>query len=263
MLRRLRSERRDAPVRGLTGQREDMEKTGRKNAAGGWLRGQFFSRIALAGTLSMFVVGCALGFMARGLPIFHGPAGSLASWVAAGAAILAFGVFYAYGRRVLATWGRGLEAERQIGDFIDHAVAQRGCAVAHDVKEALGGRGNVDHVVMTPAGIWVVETKSGWLSERRFRPALRQVAENVDRVRRHLETSLPVRGALVIADRSNDSLDAQYDCNGEAVRAFGAKQFWRVLSAEREQTGADVRSPEMARVERAVWNLGSTRYLES
>ena len=67
----------------------------------------------------------------------------------------------------------------------------------------------------------------------------------------------------MIADRSNDSLEAQYDWNGEAVQAFGAKKFWRVLSAEHQQTGADVRSPEMARVERAVWNLGSTRYLES
>ena len=240
-----------------------MEKTGRKNAAGGWLRGEFLSRIASAGMLLMAVVGCGLGFLVRGLPVFDGPAGNFAPPVALGAMVLALGFFYAYCRRVDASRGLGLEAERQISDFIDHAVAQRGCAVAHDVKEALGGRGNVDHVVMTPAGIWVVETKSGWLSEQRFRPALRQVAENVRRVRRHLETSLPVRGALVLADRSNDSLEAQYDWNGEPVQAFGAKNFWRVLRAEREQTGADVRSPEMARVERAVWNLGSTRYLES
>ena len=257
--------RRDAPVRGLPEQGKDMEKTGRKNAAGGWVREQFLSRIASAGMLFMAVVGCALGFSVRGLPVFDGPAGSSASWVVTGAMILAFGLFYAYGRRINATWGRGLEAERRIGDLIEHAVAQRGCAVAHDVKEALGGRGNVDHVVMTPAGIWVVETKSGWLSKRRFRRALRQVAENVGRVRSHLETSLPVRGALVIADRSNDSLEAQYDGNGEAVQAFGAKKFWRVLSDEREQTGADGGLPrfEMERVERAVWNLGSTGHLES
>jgi len=47
------------------------------------------------------------------------------------------------------------------------------------------------------------------------------------------------------------------------VQAFGAKNFWRVLNEEREQAGPDVRSSEMARVERVVWNLGSTRYLES
>ena len=129
----------------------------------------------------------------------------------------------------------------------------------------MGGRGNVDHVVMTPAGIWVVETKSHRLSKRRFPRALRQVAENASRVRRHLETSLPVRGALVIADRSEDALEARYDWNGEAVQAFGATKFWRVLSVEGEQTGADGGLPrsEMERVERAVWNLGSTGHLES
>ena len=127
----------------------------------------------------------------------------------------------------------------------------------------MGGEGNVDHVVMTPAGIWVVETKSHRLSKRRFPRALRQVAENASRVRRHLETSLPVRGALVIADRSEDALEARYDWNGEAVQAFGARKFLRVPSAEREQAGADLRSSEMERVERAVWGLGSTRYLES
>ena len=69
----------------------------------------------------------------------------------------------------------------------------------------------------------------------------------------------------MIADRSEDALEARYDWNGEAVQAFGARKFFRVLSAEREQTGADGRLPrsEMERVEHAVWDLGSTRYLES
>ena len=154
-------------------------------------------------------------------------------------------------------------AERQVGDLIEHAVAQRGCAFAHDVKETLGGRGNVDHVVMTPAGVWVVETKAAWLSKRKFPTALRQVAEKVDRVRRHLETSLPVRGALVIADRSNDSLEADHDWNGEPVKALGAKKFWSVLRAESGHALDRSESPEISRVERRVWNLGSTRYLNS
>ena len=237
-----------------------METTGRKNAAGGWLRGEFLRRIASAGMLWMGVAGFAIGFMVRGLPVFDGSAGTLVSWGILGVMIVAFGAFYSFCRRVDATWGRGLEAERQVGDLIEHGVAQRGCAFAHDVKEALGGRGNVDHVVMTPAGIWVVETKSDWLSKRRFRPALRQVAENARRVRRHLETSLPVRGVLVIADRSNDSLEAEYDWNGEPVKAFGAKTFWNLLRREREHDHALGRSSETARVERLVWNLGSTRY---
>ena len=141
--------------------------------------------------LSMAVVGFALGFMVRGLPLFDGLAGDGASWALLGAMVLVLGGLYAYWLRVDATWLRGMMAERQVGDLIDHAVAQRGCAFAHDVKEALGGRGNVDHVVMTPAGVWVVETKAGWLNKRRFPPALRQAAENAERVRRHPRDNPP------------------------------------------------------------------------
>ena len=99
-----------------------MEKTGRKNAAGGWVLGEFLRRIASAGMLFMAVVGIALGFLIRGLPVFEGSVGSRTSWVMLGAMMLAFVVFYAYCRRVDATWGRGLRAERQIGDLIDHGV---------------------------------------------------------------------------------------------------------------------------------------------
>lgn len=240
-----------------------METTGRKNAAGGWLRGEFLQRIASAGMLFMAVMGFAVGFLVRGLPQFDETAGGLASWVVLGVMVISFGVFYAYCRLADATWGRGLNAERQVADLIEHAVAQRGCAFAHDVKEALGGRGNVDHVVMTPDGIWVVETKSAWLSKWKFSHALRQVARNARRVRHHLKTSLPVRGALVIADRSNDSLEADYDWDGEPVKAFGAKKLWSVLRMEREQARHISESSETSRVARQVWNLGSTRYLDS
>ena len=240
-----------------------METTGRKNAAGGWLRGEFFRRIASSGMLLMAIAGFAVGFLVRGLPQFDELPGGLASWAVLGVVVLSFGVFYAYCRWVNATWGQGLDAERRVGDLIEHAVAQRGCAFAHDVKEALGGRGNVDHVVMTPAGIWVVETKSAWLSKRRFRRTLRQVAKNARRVRHHLKTSLPVRGALVIADRSNDSHESDHDWNGEPVKAFGAKKFWSVLRAEREQARYISESSQTSTVERQVWNLGSTRHLDS
>ena len=60
------------------------------------------------------------------------------------------------------------------------------------MQEALGGSGNVDHVVMTPTGVWVVETEAHWLSPRRFPAALGQAANNARRVRRHLKTPLPV-----------------------------------------------------------------------
>ena len=240
-----------------------MKMTGWRHTAGGWVRQQLLGREVLACMLLTVIAGWALGFVSRGSPVFDGPAGILASWVATGLVILLCVVLFAYLRRLDATWLPGLRAERRIGDLIDHAVTQRGCAVAHYVKEALGGRGNVDHVVMTPAGIWVVETKSRWLSEERFGAALRQVERNVGRVRSHLETSLPVRGALVIADPAKDTHEKKYDRNGVVVWSFGGEKFWRMLKAERGQTGADARSPELARVAGEVRKLGTTPYPES
>ena len=57
-----------------------METTGRKNAAGGWLRGEFLLRIASAAMLFMAVVGFALGFLIRGLPQVDGAVAGLATW---------------------------------------------------------------------------------------------------------------------------------------------------------------------------------------
>ena len=240
-----------------------MKKAGRKNPAGGWLIVEANWRIASAGMLFMAAAGFALGFVVRGLPLLDGPAGDGASWAVLGAVVLALGGLCAYLLRVNATWVKGLKAERQVGDLIEHAVAQRGCAFAHDVKEALGGRGNVDHVVMTPAGIWVVETKARRLNPRRFPSALRQAAENAQRVRRHLEPSLPVRAALVIADRSEDELESDRDWEGKLVKVFGAKRFWRILRTECAQAGADELPPQTTTLVRRVWNLGATAYLDT
>ena len=235
-----------------------MRKTGKKNPAGGWLLVEANWRIASAGMLFMAAAGFALGFMVRGVPLIDGTAGDGASWAVLGAVVLALGALCAYLLRVNATWVKGLKAERQVGDLIEHAVAQRGCAFAHDVKEALGGRGNIDHVVMTPAGIWVVETKAAWLSKKEFCSALRQAANNAQRVRHHLGTSLPVRAALVIA--AKDALKEDRDWKGEPVKVFGAKRFWRVLRTECAQAGADEPAPETTTLARRVWKLGSTGY---
>ncbi len=210
----------------------------------------------------MALTGFGLGFMVRGIAVFDGWPEIFTAWVTLGLMVVGLSALYLYCRHLGATWGRGLAAERQVGDLIEHAVAQRGCASAHDVKGALGGRGNVDHVVMTPASVWVVETKACWLSKRRFRAALRQVGDNVRRVRQHLGTSLPVRGALVIADRSKDSLEMEHDWNGEPVKVFGPKKFWSLLRLESEPEHDNAQRPETATTERMVWNLGSTRYAD-
>ena len=238
-----------------------MKPSGRKNAAGDWLRAEFLDRAATAAMIFMAFAGFAMGFAIRSLPIFDFETGAFLTVATVIALFLSFGILWMYLRRIDATWVRGLRAERRVGDLIDHALLRPGCAFAHDVKEALSGTGNVDHVAMTPAGVWVVETKSGWLDKRRFPPALRQVAENVRRVRRHLDTTLPVRGALVIADRWDRSLEAEHDWTGQPVMVFAPQTFWSLLRNESDHDTGGEPSPELTRVERLVWDLGSTRHL--
>ena len=57
-----------------------MEKTGRKNAAGGWVRGEFLQRIAAAGMLFMAVMGFGLGSPDSGLAGIRGLDGKPRVW---------------------------------------------------------------------------------------------------------------------------------------------------------------------------------------
>ena len=240
-----------------------MEGTGRKNAAGSWLRWEMLRRVFSVSMLAMAAIGFGIGFTLRGLPVLDALDGTMATWAMIAMMSLVCGVLYAFGGWVESTWRAGWDAERRVGDLIEHAIVETGCAFAHDVKEALGGSGNVDHVVMTPAGVWVVETKAHWLSKRRFPAALGQAANNARRVRRHLKTPLPVRAALVIAERTDGPFERDHDWEGEPVKVFDAMTFWRVLREERRQGRGFERFCDTERVERVVWDLGSSRYLEA
>lgn len=240
-----------------------MPGRGRKNAAGGWLLGEVHGRIA--GIAGAAAAGFSLGLMVAATPpIRELLAQAVPGWLTLGGlgvAGLAFAAAWLMLRRTNATWGRGLAAEKRVGDRIEHALVPRGCAFAHDVKEALDSPGgNVDHVVLTAAGVWVVETKAAWLAERPFQDALRQAAANVQRVRRKLDRpDVPIRAALVIAD-DREPFKADYHWQDEPVTAFRIVSFWRRLQAECGGEESEIRDRE--ELAREVWNLGSTRHLD-
>ena len=150
------------------------------------------TRFMLAATGVVGLLGFALGFLAREAPIVDRVVDEFPEWAIPAAmgfiSVVAVATFRSLIRRTESTWGRGLAAERRVGDRVEHALVRDGCAFAHDVKESLGPGGNVDHVVLTRAGVWVVETKAAWLHEERFKDALQQAAGNVQRVRDNLET---------------------------------------------------------------------------
>lgn len=54
------------------------------------------------------------------------------------------------------TWSQGAEGEEVVGRILE-GLAAEGWHVIHDVSF---GRGNIDHVVVGPGGIFTVETKS-------------------------------------------------------------------------------------------------------
>ena len=232
----------------------ELERAEKKNEAGSWVRGTALVRLVGAAMLVSGIVGFVTGLMVR-MPSYAGAALSVLS------AVVVLGAFLLYVRHLQATWLRGFDAEKRVGDFIEHALTQSGCAVAHDVKGGLGGSGgNVDHIAMTPTGLWVIETKASWQPRNLFKSALKQTAGNVRRVRGHLGTSLPVRGALVIADPDIERYEADNDWRGEPILCLDAKSLWRLLREERRAAVAAADPAEVARVRELVWNLGSAAH---
>jgi len=59
-------------------------------------------------------------------------------------------------KRDYGAWSQGAEGEEVVGGILEGLVAD-GWQVIHDVSF---GRGNIDHVVVGPGGIFTVETKS-------------------------------------------------------------------------------------------------------
>ena len=242
-----------------------MKRKGRKNPAGGWLMEQVLLRFVLS-TMGVFgLSGFVVGFMVREWPVVDAVVGQFPYWATPVAACAIFvSAVVAWSLLMVRTdssWQRGLAAERRVGDRIEHALVRRGCAFAHDVKEAIGSGGNVDHIVLTPAGVWVVETKAAWLDDRPFKKALQQVSGNVRQVRKELQTPLPIRGALVIADNGKP-YESDCDWFGEPIKAFRLVSFWRRL---REECDGDAVGPpeEIESLARKVWGLGSARHLSS
>ena len=243
-----------------------MQAKGRKKAAGGWLLREIEGRVTGTTAVVAFAVGVGAGLAVRGVPAVANAMPAYSSWWSVVGFLvvmgLGVGVWALSLHRVQSTWGRGIEAERHVGDRIEHALVRPGCAFAHDVKEALGGAGNVDHVVLTPAGVWVVETKASWLGKRAFRDALRQTAQNVERVRRRLPgPDVRVRGALVIANR-REHYEREHDWAGEPVTSFGVVSFWRRLQRECLEHGQGIDVEAREGLAREVWNLGSILHLD-
>ena len=60
-------------------------------------------------------------------------------------------------RRRVKAFRLGEEGEREVGHFLE-GLRAKGCQVFHDI---VGGKFNIDHLIVSPRGIFLIETSGG------------------------------------------------------------------------------------------------------
>lgn len=56
-------------------------------------------------------------------------------------------------------FAQGSHGEQRVGDALDRRTAKSGTLILHD-RRMPGGYGNVDHLAVAPAGVYVIDTKA-------------------------------------------------------------------------------------------------------
>ncbi|HWI05092.1 MAG TPA: nuclease-related domain-containing protein [Acidimicrobiales bacterium] len=135
-------------------------------------------------------------------------------------------------------WDKGAVGEEKLAAGLD-GLAGAGVVAIHDRLRPGGGQANIDHLAVTPAGVWVIDAKrysgrvakrdvGGWFSTdvRLFvgrRDCTRLVdgmAKQVDAVRRTLGedwADVPVRPMLCFVDGDFSWFARPFELNGVLV----------------------------------------------
>ncbi len=216
---------------------------------GEWLRDMLLDRLieaALLGTLGIGLLGgTALTLWIAPVP-FRWTQWTLALFpgaVFAGAAIYKL----KRGWR-LSDMKKGALAEEQIGQAIEYGLTRPSCAVAHHVRD-VAEVGDIDHLVATPRGLWVIESKHGRVPSAEFRETLRRIVHNVSRVR-DWAPETQVTGCLVFATKPDKRPAPTFEYGAETIRCFeDRKALMREL---RDDARDEAGSADLAR---RVWGL--------
>ncbi len=101
-------------------------------------------------------------------------------------------------RRLRSDFEKGYIAERQIGQALDKAITAKGCAIAHGVTGVMKS-GDIDHIVATPRGVWIIETKYRRVPKGKFPGVLSRLRACRAEVEALLPSGTSVRPCLVLA----------------------------------------------------------------
>lgn len=149
---------------------------------------------------------------------------------------------------------KGLDAEMRVGQVIEYAITDARCAIAHSVT-SIAKVGDIDHIVATPAAIWVVETQYRKVPKKVFPKVLERIADNAKSVRDWVTKlgyrDMQVHPCLILAYESKIRKN-EYDKLGETIRVYLPNQVTQIIKKDLENSGnLD------ERLSREVWKLGA------
>ena len=230
-----------------------------KKDPGAFLKGKLF-RLSIwgaAGAGSLF--GLSIGSL-----LYHvvgerfGPFGvPLAFVVTATAVYVAIRILERHVPWNLENLKKGADAEDRVGHLLEYAMFAENCAVAHNVTE-IAQAGDIDHIIATPEGIWIIETKYTFVPPKELDEELKRIAKNMKAVRKWACDAMKVkgclvRGALVLAFDPKKLGKTKYDACGETIDAFTEKTLCTGL-IDRIRKEAQGEGP--CKIAEPIWKLG-------
>ena len=225
---------------------------GLKAYPGEWLRERLVDRVLQAVLFGTMGAGWLLGagnvlWVTRGAGRML-PEGAVWSMLLPAAVFLGVAVFKAVRGWRLGDMLKGTRAEEKVGQAVECALTSAGCAVAHHV-ERIAEIGDIDHLVATPHGLWVIETKHGRVPKPEFPGALQRIARNVAAVRKWAP-GLRVTGCLVFAHEPEKPPKPYYMSGAEKILCFASPRLLMIkLKDEAHAEGGS------SRIAKKVWPL--------
>ena len=169
--------------------------------------------------------------------------------IAFGCVVVILLLFFAPRKWSIINLRKGMVGEQRVGQGIEFALTARHCAVAHGVMSIPGVVGDVDHLVATPKGLFVIETKYRRVPKTHFGDVLLRLSGNVQAVRRWAPHNTLVRACLVLVEDEHEQ--DSYSTDGETILVRSGKSFRKMLRDEsREPLSTD------NGLSRFVWNIG-------
>ena len=127
---------------------------------------------------------------------------------------------------------KGMVGETTVADVIERSMLQTfGCFVANDVRLPNTG-GNIDHIVVTPQRVLVVETKYRRVIPKAFPQVIRRIVKCTDIVRKYVGSEVVVTGCLVFADPATKVKPTYSAPRSQTIHAYTCPTLEATLKQE-------------------------------